>query len=275
MTHHRAALGSRCGSALHSRSSYGLKSDRAARDSETTRSATMASTAGRSRGGARGTGVLVARLIDEEIDSLASPSMRRSILAGALADAGHASMPTDTDVLAIFVRTYLRTAMEKALGNAAADEVCVRLGAMLPAPPSRDASTLPPPVIASDDSGNEPSTMLPRDTLRLATSTGIVWIVATDLRRAKTLADELAQLGMSARIAPSVPPLEGTRSALILDLHDAPTATVDAWLRRARESHAVVVAWGGATEDDASNVRSCEGGLSEREVALYCASLVV
>lgn len=229
----------------------------------------------RPRSGAAGIGVLVARLVDEEIDALASPSMRRVILATALTDAGHESMPVDPDVLAHFVRTALRDAMETALGNAAADEVCSRLSALLPTPPpARGATTRPPPAELGDN-GEEISAVIPRDTLRLAASTETVWIVAVDLRRAKTLANELGQLGMTARIAPSVPPLKGTRSALILDLRGASEATAENWIRRARECEAVVVAWGGAIDTDAANIYACESILGEREVALYCASLLV
>jgi len=232
----------------------------------------MASNSARPKTGAKGIGVLVARLVDEEIDALASPSMRRTILASALAACGHDAMPIDPDVLSVFVRTALRTAMETALGHAAADEICSRLGAMLPAPPAHYASTKPPDA---DPTAEEISAVIPRDTLRLAVATETVWIVATDLRRAKALANELGELGMCARIAPSVPPLRGTRSALILDLRDASAATVLSWLRHAQDSEALVVAWGGTAESDASNVYACEGSLSEREVAVYCASLLV
>lgn len=220
--------------------------------------------------------MLVARLVDEEIDALASPSMRRNILAKALSDAGHEAMPIDPNVLSIFVRTALRAAMETALGHAAADEVCSRLCAMLPAPRRVDPSTKPPPAtleLELDD--DEISAVIPRDTLRLAAATETVWIVAVDLRRAKALANELGELGMAARVAPSVPPLKGTRSALILDLRGASEATTIAWLRHARSSEALVVAWGGATDSDASNIYACESSLSEREVAIYCASLLV
>ena len=224
-------------------------------------------------GSASGIGVLVARLVDEEIDALASPSMRRVILASALTVAGHESMPVDPDVLSMFVRTALREAMESALGNAAADEVCSRLSALLPAPPpDRGVTTSPPPV----DVDAEVSAVLPRDTLRLAASTDTVWIVASDLRRAKTLANELGQLGMTARIAPSVPPLLGTdRCALILDLRGVSDRTSASWLSRASTTQALVVAWGGNAESDAANIYACESLLSEREVALYCCSLLV
>lgn len=133
----------------------------------------MASTSARPKGGAKGIGVLVARLVDEEIDALASPSMRRTILATALADSGHDAMPIDPDVLSIFVRTALREAMETALGHAAADEVCTRLCAMLPAPPTHDASTKPPPPDV-DLAADEISAVIPRDTLRLAAATETV-----------------------------------------------------------------------------------------------------
>jgi len=217
---------------------------------------------------------LVARLIDEEIDAIASPSMRRSIMAEALADGGHESMPVDPEVLSNFVRTGLRRAMQSALGNGAADDVCARLCAMLPAPNSRAASTMPPPVICEPEGRDrEIGAMLPHDTVRLAVSTRTVWIIAEDPRSAKALAGELVQLGMYVRIAPSVPPLKGTRSVLILDLRGTPKSTVAAWLRRARESDLIVVVWGVTTESDGSNVHSCEASLTEREVALYCASL--
>jgi hypothetical protein len=235
----------------------------------------MASIKTRPRGSAIGVGVLVARLVDEEIDALASPMMRRGILASALMDAGHESMPVDPDVLSVFVRTALREAMELALGAPAAYEICERLCAMLPAPPPmHGASTTPPPVF-DEPLPEEISAVIPRDTLRLAASTDTIWIVATDLRSAKALANELGELGMTARIAPSVPPLRGTRCALILDLRGAPEATAQAWLARGQESETVVVAWGGAIESDAANVYDCESALSEREVAVYCASLLV
>jgi hypothetical protein len=113
------------------------------------------------------------------------------------------------------------------------------------------------------------SAVLPRDTLRLAASTDTVWIVASDLRRAKTLANELGQLGMTARVAPSVPPVLGSdRCALILDLRGVSEAMSDSWLTRARTTQALVVAWGGASETDSANIYSCESLLSEREVAL-------
>lgn len=244
----------------------------------------MASTSARPKSGPKGVGVLVARLVDEEIDALASPSMRRVILATALTDSGHEAMPLDPDVLSIFVRTALRAAMETALGTSAAEEVCERICAMLPAPvpvaaeapaPSRrcDASTKPPPP--GEPLEEEISAVIPRDTLRLAASTETVWIVGTDLRRAKALANELGLLGMTARVAPSVPPLSGTRSALILDLRGASERAAASWLRRAEESDALVIAWGGASDNEASNIYACESSLGEREVALYCASLLV
>lgn len=146
---------------------------------------------------------------------------------------------------------------------------------MLPAPPPQRGATTHPPTADEDDHREEISAVIPRDTLRLAASTETVWIVAVDLRRAKTLANELGQLGMTARIAPSVPPLKGTRSALILDLRGASEAVAESWVRRARECEAVVVAWGGATDSDAANVYACDSILGEREVALYCASLLV
>ncbi len=214
--------------------------------------------------------MLVARLVDEEIGALASPSMRRVILASALTHGGHDAMPLDPDVLAVFVRTALLEAMEISLGRAAANEVCDRLCALLPEPPPLCGESAE--LLDDDDDVSE---IIPRDTLRIAANTDAIWIVAVDLGRAKTLAHELGELGMTARISPSVPHLEGSRSALILDLRSVPEATSEAWLLRAVECDAVVIAWGAASESDAANIYACEGILGEREVAVYCASLLV
>ena len=135
-------------------------------------------------------------------------------------------------------------------------------------------TTMPPPV-PLDEYDEEISAVIPRDTLRLAASTDTVWIVAYDVRRAHDLAHELAALGMTSRVAPSVPPIRGTRSAIILDLRGASLSVADTWVRRASETDAVVIAWGAQTDCDGDNVYACESILAEREVALYCASLLV
>lgn len=236
----------------------------------------MAAPSAKPRSSAGGLGLLVARLIEEEIDAVASPGTRRVVIAAALADAGHAAMPTDPDVLALFVRTDLRTSMTAALGLETAEELCERLAAMLPAPPpvARIPSTMPPPAYL-DEYDDEISAVIPRDTLRIAASTETVWIVAYDIRHAHDLAAELATIGIVSRIAPSVPPIRSSRSAIILDLRGATIGVAETWIRRASETDAIVIAWGGPPECDGDNVYACESILAEREVALYCASLLV
>jgi hypothetical protein len=223
-------------------------------------------------------GLLVARLIEEEIDAVASPATRRIVIAAALADAGHGAMPTDPDTLALFVRKELRATMVAALGTETADELCDRLAGMLPAPPPVAAmpSTMPPPAyLDAYEYEDEISAVIPRDTLRLGASTETVWIVAYDVRNAHELAAELAAIGITSRMAPSVPPIRSSRSAIILDLRGATIAVAETWIRRASDTDAIVVAWGGPPECDGDNVYACESILEEREVALYCASLLV
>ena len=97
-------------------------------------------------------GLLVAKLVDEEIEAVATPRLRREILAAALRDAELSAMPLEPHELSVFTRTALRKALAKALGDSAANEICVRLGSALALSGSRRASTLPPPAAAPDTS---------------------------------------------------------------------------------------------------------------------------
>jgi len=105
---------------------------------------------------------VVGMLVDEEIESVATPALRRDILASALREAGLSAMPFETHELSVFTRTALRKALAAALGDTAANEVCRRLRSALAQTSSSGTRTLPPGV-ATPDTCEKVTAAIPRD----------------------------------------------------------------------------------------------------------------
>ena len=81
-----------------------------------------------------------------------------------------------------------------------------------------------------------------------------------------------------ARVTAVADPHEQSRAWAQLAVGlDTPLATFESHheLLASGLCDAVVIAWGAASESDAANIYACEGILGEREVAVYCASLLV
>jgi hypothetical protein len=97
-----------------------------------------------------------------------------------------------------------------------------------------------------------------------------VYVVTADTRRGTDLLAALAEVGISAKRSPGVPPAGA--DALVLDVQSVPPPVAASWVRRAASAGVTAVVWGDPTDADTELVEACGADMTAREVALYCLS---